>query len=82
MTVVAWIIVSASIIALLAILWMLRGPSSAAVNLDQLRSQLRPMDVDAFRAIAFRHQISEGFIASACWLLRSMFGVQRVMPEF
>ena len=49
MTVVAWIIVSASIIALLAILWMLRGPSSAAVNLDQLRSQLRPMDVDAFR---------------------------------
>jgi hypothetical protein len=49
MTVVAWIILSASIVALLAILWMLRGRSSAAVDLDHLRSQLRPMDVEAFR---------------------------------
>jgi len=49
MTIIAWIIVPASIVALAAILWMLRGPSSAAVNLDELRSQLRPMDVDAFR---------------------------------
>ena len=49
MTVIAWIIVPASIVALVAIFWMFRGPSSATVNLDELRSQLRPMDVDAFR---------------------------------
>ena len=49
MTIIAWIIVPASIVALVAIFWMLRGPSSATVNLDELRSQLRPMDVDAFR---------------------------------
>jgi hypothetical protein len=49
MTIIAWIIVPASIITLVAVFWMLKGPSSATVNLDQLRSQLRPMDVEAFR---------------------------------
>src|SRR5437016_2775106 len=49
MTFIAWIIVVASVLALAPILWMVRSSRAAAVNLEELRAQLRPMDVWSFR---------------------------------
>lgn len=49
MTFIAWIIVVASVLALAAILWMVRSARETAVNVEELRAQLRPLDVDSFR---------------------------------
>jgi hypothetical protein len=49
MTIIALIIVLVSCLAIGAISWMIRGSQSATVNLEELRAQLQPMDVGAFR---------------------------------
>ena len=49
MSFIAWIIVVASVLALAAILWMVRSARETAVNLEELRAQLRPLDVCSFR---------------------------------
>jgi hypothetical protein len=49
MSVFVWIIVLVSVLALALITWMARSSRRAAVDIETLRSQLRPMDVDAFR---------------------------------
>jgi hypothetical protein len=49
MTIIALIIVLVSCLAIAAIFWMARGSQSATFNLEELRAQLQPMDVGAFR---------------------------------
>ncbi|HEY1525348.1 MAG TPA: hypothetical protein VGH51_03840 [Candidatus Angelobacter sp.] len=49
MSVIAVIIVLVSVLALALITWMARSSRGASVDIEALRSQLRPMDADAFR---------------------------------
>jgi len=49
MSVIAWVIVLVSVLALALIMWMARGSRGASVDIEALRSQLLPLDVDAFR---------------------------------
>lgn len=44
----ALIVIVASVLALIAILFLAKGRLSAGGNLDELAAQLRPIDVDAF----------------------------------